>query len=112
MNAVTQDTLQIDVETLDRLRRAAAPLVLLDVREPWEREICAIEPSLGIPLGALPDRLQDVPTGGLVVVLCHHGVRSFQAMSWLRRHGFPTALNLDGGIDAWADRIDKTMARY
>ena len=112
MNAPVQESLQIDVETVDRLRRTASDVTLLDVREPWEREICAIEPSLAVPLGQLPGHLDSLPKIGALVVLCHHGVRSLQATLWLRHNGFPTAVNLDGGIDAWADRIDGTMTRY
>lgn len=112
MNAPVQDNIQIDVETLDRLRRSSGDLTLLDVREPWEREICAIEPSLAIPLGTLPDQLDSVPRAGMVVVLCHHGVRSLRATLWLREQGIPATVNLEGGIDAWADRVDRTMTRY
>lgn len=112
MNAPVQLAEQIDVETLDALRQSGADITLLDVREPWEREICAIDESLAIPLGHLPDRLDGIPQGGVVVVLCHHGLRSLRAASFLNRQGFPAAVNLEGGIDAWADRIDRTMTRY
>ena len=112
MNAIQQDALQIDVETLDRLRRKSAGIHLLDVREPWEREICAIEPSIDIPLGLLPEQVDSLPAGGVLVVLCHHGMRSLRATLWLREQGYHAAVNLDGGIDAWADRIDRTMVRY
>lgn len=112
MNAPSPDTLQIDVETLDRLRRETDGILLLDVREPWECRICAIEPSVNIPLGQLPDRVESLPANGVVVVVCHHGMRSLQATRWLREQGFAAAVNLEGGVDAWADRIDRTMMRY
>ncbi len=112
MNAPVQSAPQIDVETFDRLLRTSADVTVLDVREPWEREICSIDPSLAIPLGQLPDRLDGIPRSGALVVLCHHGVRSLRATLWLQGQGFPAAVNLDGGIDAWADRIDRTMTRY
>ena len=112
MNAPVQLAEQIDVETLDALRQTGADITLLDVREPWERQICAIDDSLAIPLGQLPDRLDGIPRDGVVVVLCHHGLRSLRAASYLNRQGFPAAVNLEGGIDAWADRIDRTMTRY
>jgi rhodanese-related sulfurtransferase len=54
------------------------------------------------------DDAEDVP----LVVICHHGVRSFHATLWLRQHGFENALNLAGGIDAWASEIDTSMQRY
>lgn len=112
MNAPVQAVPQIDVETFDRLRRTGSDVTVLDIREPWERDICTLEPSLAIPLGQLPDRLDCVPRAGALVVLCHHGVRSRRATLWLHGQGFPAAVNLDGGIDAWAGRIDRTMTRY
>ncbi len=112
MNAIPQDALQIDVETLNRLRREAASVHVLDVREPWEQDICAIRPSVDIPLGELHQQIGSLPADGVLVVLCHHGMRSLRATLWLREKGFQSAVNLDGGIDAWADRIDRTMVRY
>lgn len=112
MNAPSNDTLEIDVETLDRLRREAAEIHVLDVREPWEREICAISPSVAVPLGQLPEQAGTLPRDGILVVVCHHGVRSLRAALWLREEGFPAAVSLRGGVAAWADRIDSTMARY
>jgi rhodanese-related sulfurtransferase len=112
MNATSQAPLQIDVDTLDRLRRDSTGIVVLDVREPWERDICAIESSVEIPLGQLPERVDSLQVDDTVVVVCHHGVRSLRATLWLREQGFPAAVNLEGGIDAWADRIDRTMVRY
>ena len=47
-----------------------------------------------------------------LVVMCHHGGRSRQVMLWLRANGFPQAINLAGGIHAWAEQIDPGMARY
>jgi rhodanese-related sulfurtransferase len=46
------------------------------------------------------------------VVVCHHGGRSMQAVGWLRRSGRDDATNLAGGVDAWARRIDPSMAVY
>lgn len=112
MNALSQDPIQIDVETFDRLRRDTDEVCLLDVREAWERELCSIEPCLGVPLGQLPDRVDALPKDRMLVVICHHGLRSLRATQWLRGQGFPSAVNLEGGIDAWADRIDRTMTRY
>ena len=45
-------------------------------------------------------------------VLCHHGVRSMQAVHFLRANGFPGARNLAGGIDRWAAAIDPSVPRY
>lgn len=112
MNALPNDALQIDVETFDTLRRGTGNVCVLDVREDWERDICAFKPCLGVPLGELPDRVEALPKDRILVIVCHHGLRSLRATRWLREQGFPAAVNLEGGIDAWADRIDHSMARY
>lgn len=91
---------------------AGEPLVILDVRESWEIELSAIEGSIYIPLGLLPMRVGELPKDRPLVVLCHHGFRSAQATAWLRNQGFDTAMNLSGGIDAWARRIDPSLKVY
>ncbi|HEX6979359.1 MAG TPA: rhodanese-like domain-containing protein [Alphaproteobacteria bacterium] len=114
MNEGTQAplSLEIDVEELDAMRRAGRNVTVLDVREPWEVEICAIAGSINIPLGLLPQSVGRLPADVPLVVLCHHGMRSMQAVAWLRRQGLDNAVNLRGGIDAWARRIDLNMATY
>jgi rhodanese-related sulfurtransferase len=106
----------ITVGELARRRFASAPdggaLAVLDVREPWEVEICRLPDSIDIPLALLPDRLAALPRDGLLVVLCHHGMRSRQAVRWLRANGIANAINLTGGIDAWARQIDPAMRTY
>ncbi len=95
----------------ERLARNSQ-MQLVDVREPEEFEICNLGGEL-IPLGELPKQAsrirQDVP----VVVICHHGFRSAQAINYLtQRLGFENLLNLKGGIHAWATEIDTNMAVY
>lgn len=102
----------IDVEELAQLREGREPHAVLDIREPWEIEICAIEGAITIPMGALPGRLNELPGDRMLVVLCHHGMRSAQATAWLRRAGYDNAVNLRGGIDAWARQIDPALATY
>ena len=92
--------------------RAAGACRLLDVRESWELDICRFPGARHIPLGELPARLDEVPDDRPVVVVCHHGVRSAQAVGFLRRRGVPGAVNLKGGIDAWARAVDPAMAVY
>jgi rhodanese-related sulfurtransferase len=103
--------LSIDVAELDRLRKTAQTLCVLDVREQWERDIAMIKDSIHIPLQSLKNRISEMPMDRQIVVLCHHGARSAQATAWLRQNGFP-ATNLEGGIDAWAGSIDQSVARY
>ncbi len=87
-------------------------VVLVDVREPYEYEFCHLEGARLLPLGQLPARMGELDKGEEIVVYCHVGVRSTQAVSLLRRAGFSTVRNLQGGIDAWAREVDRQMPRY
>ena len=87
-------------------------LQLLDVREPSEFEICNLGGDL-IPLSELPKQTDRVRRDIPVVVICHHGFRSAQAINFLnQRFGFDNLLNLKGGIHAWATQVDPEMAVY
>ena len=95
---------------------AAAPLLLLDVREAWEVALGAIRlvgaQTLHMPMNEVPTRLAELDPAQPVVCICHHGVRSAQVVAFLSRHGFDAAYNLDGGTDAWSDQVDPTLPRY
>lgn len=106
------EVLQIDVAKLRDLIAEGAAVDMLDVREPWEQKICLIADARTIPMGELQQRSGELATDKTLVVICHHGMRSFHATLWLRHHGFENAVNLAGGIDAWAREIDPTMQRY
>ena len=103
--------LELDAIAVAKMRKTGEPVGLLDVREAWELDICRIEGSLHIPMGELPSRLDELPTGSPLVVLCHHGMRSMQVTQWLRQSGI-AAINLGGGIDAWARNVDPTLSLY
>lgn len=87
-------------------------LVLIDVREPYEWEICHIDDALLIPLGDLPDRLGELDGHKDLVTFCHTGVRSLRALEVLRAAGHPRVRSLQGGIHAWAEQVDPRLARY
>ena len=86
-------------------------IFLLDVREPQEYEIANLGGHL-IPLNDLPGRVHELDSSRDIVVYCHSGVRSGQAVQFLKTLGFRKVKNLSGGIDAWAEEIDPEMARY
>lgn len=86
-------------------------IFLLDVREPHEFEICAIPHSYLIPLQQLPGRLPEIDLLKPVVAYCRTGVRSAKATALLQQAGF-NVRNLRGGIHAWADEVDPTIAKY
>ena len=90
---------------------AGEPAAILDVREPWEHELCAIPGARLIPMDQLTARVGELDPEREVVVYCHHGQRSAAVVQWLRRQGIP-AVNLRGGIDGWAVEVDPALSRY
>lgn len=84
---------------------------ILDVRESWEFELARIEGSTLIPLSELPDRFRELDPAAETVVVCHHGSRSAYATRALAQTGFRKVLNLEGGLDAYAD-VDESVPRY
>ena len=91
---------------------ARARPVLLDVREPWEFQICSLRESLHVPMNTIPARKHELDPDADTVVICHHGSRSFQIGMFLERAGFTRIFNLDGGLDAWTRQVDPTMPTY
>jgi rhodanese-related sulfurtransferase len=103
---------EIQVEELAERRRAGEALTVLDVREDWEREIACLPDTVDIPLAQLPGAVGRLPQEGTLVVICRSGARSGRAVSWLQENGYTNAVNLAGGILAWAGRIDPSMRTY
>ena len=99
-----------DVERI--LKAAGRPVILLDVRDPHEWEICRIEGAKLIPLDSLPERLHELDTADEIIVYCLMGGRSRKAIALLQEAGFRKLRNMSGGIRAWADDVDKTMTIY
>lgn len=91
---------------------AETPLLLLDVREPFERAQCQIGDSVHIPMNDIPARLPELPIDAEIVVYCHHGMRSMQVANFLDQRGYTKVYNLMGGIDAWSSEVDPSVRRY
>ncbi|HXG30939.1 MAG TPA: molybdopterin-synthase adenylyltransferase MoeB [Thermodesulfobacteriota bacterium] len=104
--------LEITVDEFYDLLQKRKDIVILDVREPGEYEICHLEGSKLIPLSELQSRVNELDTADEIVVHCHHGVRSLRATTFLRNLGFKKVKSLKGGIDAWAVNYDPLMPRY
>jgi adenylyltransferase/sulfurtransferase len=85
---------------------------ILDVRNPDEYAICRIDGSELIPLNELLEGVHQLDSARDIVVHCHTGIRSAQAVNFLRSIGFSKVKNLRGGIDAWADEVDENVPRY
>ncbi len=86
--------------------------VLLDVREPWEYDICRIDGSMLVPMNTVPSHLEELGKNQPIVCLCHHGARSLQVAAFLEQEGFTDISNLTGGIHAWSQQVDQAMATY
>jgi len=86
--------------------------VLLDVREPWEFELCSLPGSQLIPMHLVPTRCEELSPDDDIVVICHHGGRSMQVAMFLERKGYAALFNLMGGVDAWAAEVDPALRRY
>jgi rhodanese-related sulfurtransferase len=86
--------------------------LLLDVREPWEFERCHIDGAELLPMASIPGRFVQLDAEREMVVICHHGVRSFHVARFLEHNGFDKVINLTGGVDAWAKEVDPKMAVY
>ena len=89
-------------------------LRLIDVRQPWENQLARLPDSLLIPLSELPARANEIPMDPttLIVVYCHHGVRSLSGAAYLRQLGHVHVSSLAGGIDAWSCEVDPSVPRY
>lgn len=106
----------------DNAQTSAAPAlpVVLDVREPWELQTASVTPDgftlLPLPMRDVPARLAELEasygSAHPIACLCHHGMRSLQVANFLAQRGFTEVVNLQGGIDAWAQQFDSAVARY
>lgn len=104
--------LEISVSELQQRQQAAERFLLVDVREPWEYDLCRIEGAKLVPMGTIPANLQLLDSGEDVICYCHHGQRSLDVAAWLRAQGIESAQSLAGGIDRWSSEIDPAVPRY
>lgn len=86
--------------------------VLVDVRQPWEFDVCRIDGSKPLPMSAIPARFMELDRNAETVVICHHGARSYQVCMFLEHQGFTNIYNLYGGVAAWAQQVDPAMPTY
>lgn len=102
----------ISVEELAQWRAGDKPFVLLDVREAEEIAIAAIPGATHIPMREITARAGELQTDADIAVLCHYGGRSEAVAGFLRARGFERVRNVEGGIDAYALRVDRSIPRY
>ena len=100
-------------EFLEQWQSGVRPL-LLDVRQPYEWEICNLQ-AYGarlLPLDSLADHFPSLDREADIVVHCKSGGRSAKAQAQLQAAGFRRVRNLKGGILAWRDEVDGTLRKY
>jgi adenylyltransferase/sulfurtransferase len=103
---------QITPTELVAQRAAGHDPLVIDVREPHEREIAAIPDSTLIPVGTIAAHMHELDSSQEIVLYCRTGVRSARALEQLRAAGFTKLKNLTGGIHAWADEVDPRVPKY
>lgn len=114
--------LQIRPGKLDAWRSASLAqnpsqrVLLLDVREPWERQVASVQPAgferIDIAMNDIPQRLAELDPAQPVACLCHHGMRSQRVAFFLLQNGFAQVANVAGGIDAWSREHDASVPLY
>jgi sulfur-carrier protein adenylyltransferase/sulfurtransferase len=102
----------IEPEEVVRMIKKNEKVILLDVREEFERAISNLPDSIGIPLPELAIRLNQIQKDGNVIIYCRNGIRSLEAAAVLKKAGFIHVRNLRGGINAWAERVDTKLSIY
>src|SRR4029077_13122149 len=105
---------QFETTSVDLKKRldAGDDVLILDVREPNEYQICRIPGSVLIPLGELPRRYAELPDDKDIVAHCKMGGRSAKATEFLQSVGFKRVKNLKGGILDWIDKVDPSQPKY
>lgn len=106
------DPSRLSVHELSKALSENENLILIDVREQWEREIGTLTNSLHIPSTNFLSHVNNLDPKNKTVVFCHHGYRSLQICYLLQQLGFDKVSNLEGGIDAWSKEIDPKIPTY
>lgn len=104
--------MEIDPKSVKEMLDRGEVSLFIDVREPWEHETSHVEGATLIPLQQIPANLARFQTAREIVVFCHHGRRSLNAVAWLRSQGIDGARSMAGGIDRWSIEVDPEVPRY
>lgn len=103
---------EVTVQQLKNMRDSGEEFQLVDVREPWEVEICNIGAE-HVPMGEILSRINELRTDIPVVIHCRSGARSANVVNALEMQcGLTNLYNLRGGILAWANEIDDSLEKY
>ncbi len=107
--------LEIAPAAVKEMLDAGDDIRLIDCREAHEYALSRIEGAELMPMNTIPSRLTTLDAmadHALVVVHCHHGVRSMNVVAWLRQQGVDNCQSMAGGIDLWSATVDPNVPRY
>ena len=107
-----EERIQMSPQELAEALKGPTPPRLIDVRGADEQALAKIDGALPVMDERAQEMMASGPKDTPIVLHCHHGVRSLDAASHLIGHGFTNVRSLRGGIDAWAEQIDPSVARY
>lgn len=104
---------ELSPKAFEELRKEEE-LIIIDVREDFELDICKIDGSKHIKMGEIPHRLEEIPKDKKIVLLCHHGRRSKQVANFLLKQAYDAdkIFNLTGGIHAYSCDVDSSLKIY
>lgn len=112
----TQSSANPDEVTVQDMKKAldtaSLNIKVVDVRDQDEYQIAHVKGTTLIPLGSLPQRFTELDPNQQIYLHCKSGKRSMKALDFLRQQGFKYVKSVKGGIDAWANEIDQTVAKY
>jgi len=100
------------LEVKAMLDESSSSIMLLDVREKWEFDLCHIPKSIHMPIAEVILRISELEKTNPIIIICHNGRRSLHIGLELIEKGFDNVINLKGGVDQWADDIDTSMTKY
>ena len=106
--------MEIDCQSVKQKLDAGDEFLFLDCRNQNEYDHVKIEGTTLIPMGEIVERIGELDGWQEkdIIIHCHHGGRSLQVAQFLQQQGFGKSLSMAGGIDVWAQEIDKTLGRY
>lgn len=111
-SAEQDEKIQVSVKDVSAALKNGNGMKLIDVREPFEREIAKIEPSQLLTRDLAMEMMNEWHKEAEIVFYCHEGMRSLDAASYFAGHGFKNVKSMRGGIDAWSCEIDAAVPRY
>ncbi len=102
----------ITVKELNKKILSKEQFFLIDIREPYERNITKINHSIHIPMIDIPQAIKKFNKNDELIIMCRSGIRSEIICNYLEENNFTNVNNLTGGIIAWGKEIDPEITIY